>query len=276
MFAEPSASAQGRGVDRRLEPSIGAPGGGYAVSALLAIGIHAGVLFGWPKGFLFEPAEYGVVRGESAMEVALIAASPISEDEPAESDEPAELHEPIDEVEEESADPEHVSAQLAPPPPQPPEAVQEIPKPQQMQEAKSQATPSSSSAMPSPKLKTAPIERKDISSAGRNPARSGNHSSSVNATSGIITTKPAYLHNPHPPYPELSRKAGHTGVVILRVSVSESGRVAAVSLIKSSGYSLLDDRARTTVQRWIFRPARRDGRPVATRVDVPVRFSLNR
>ena len=271
MFAEPSASGQGRGVERRFEPSIGAPGGGYAVSALLAIGIHVGVLFGWPKGRPFEPAEYGVVRGESAMEVALIVASPISEDEPAESNEPAKSHKPMDEVEEES-DPEPVPA----PTPQPPEAVQKIPKPEQIQEAKSQATPSRFSAMPSPKLKTASIERKDVLSVGRNPERSGNHSSSVNATSGIITTKPAYLHNPHPPYPELSRKAGHTGVVILRVSVSESGRVAAVSLIKSSGYSLLDDRARTTVQRWIFRPARRDGRPVATRVDVPVRFSLNR
>ncbi len=271
ILAEPSASGQGRGVER---PPIGASGGGYAVSALLAIGIHAGVLFGWPKGLLLEPAEYGVVIGESAIEVALIAA-PLSEDEPAESHEPIQSHEPMDEVEEES-DPEQVPAPLAPQTPQPPEAVQEMPKPEQKQEAKPQPIPSSSSAMPSPKRQTAPLARKDVSSAGRNPARSGNHSSSVNATSGSLTTKPAYLHNPHPPYPELSRKAGHTGVVILRVSVSESGRVAEVSLIKSSGYSLLDDRARTTVQRWIFRPARRDGRPVATQVDVPVRFSLDR
>ena len=109
MLMEPSASEQGRGVERRFEPSIGAPGGGYAVSALLAIGIHVGVLFGWPKGRPFEPAEYGVVRGESAMEVALIVASPISEDEPAESNEPAKSHKPMDEVEEES-DPEPVPA----------------------------------------------------------------------------------------------------------------------------------------------------------------------
>jgi len=271
MLAEPSASGQGRGVER---PPIGAPGGGYAVSALLAIGIHAGVLFGWPKGLLLEPAEYGVVIGESAIEVALIAA-PLSEDEPAESHEPIESHEPMDELKEESA-PEQVPAPLAPQTPQPPEAVQEMPKPEQKQEAKPQPIPSSSSAMPSPKRQTAPLARKHVSSAGRNPGRSGNHSSAVKAASGSLTTKPAYLHNPHPPYPELSRKAGHTGVVILRVSVSESGRVAEVSLIKSSGYSLLDDRARTTVQRWIFRPARRDGRPVATQVDVPVRFSLDR
>jgi protein TonB len=274
MLAEPSASGRGRGAERRFEPLAGT-NRGYAVSALLAIGIHAGVLFGWPKGLLFEPAEYGVVRGESAMEVALIAAPPLSEDEPAESHEPIESHEPMDELKEESA-PEQVSAPLAPPPAHSTEAVQETPKPEQKQEATSQPTPSSSSAMPSPKRQTAPLVRKDVSSAGRNPARSGNHSSAVNAASGSLTTKPAYLHNPHPPYPELSRKAGHTGVVILRVSVSESGRVAAVSVIKSSGYSLLDDRARTTVRRWTFRPARQNGKPLATQVDVPVRFSLDR
>jgi protein TonB len=63
---------------------------------------------------------------------------------------------------------------------------------------------------------------------------------------------------------------------MLRVSIDERGRVSGVSLIKSSGHSLLDERARTAVQRWTFRPARQNGRPVATRVDVPVRFSLDR
>jgi periplasmic protein TonB len=270
IFAEPSASRQGRGVERRFEP-LTETNRGYAVSAFLAIGIHASVLFGWPKDGLFEPAEYGVARGESAMEVALIAAPPISEDEPAESHEPFESPEPIDQVEEESA-PEQVPAPLAPPP----ESVQEMPKPEQIREAKTQPTPSSASAMPRPKEKTAPPPRKDARSAGKNSASSGAQSSSVNAISGSLTIKPTYLHNPHPLYPELSRKAGHTGVVILRVSVSESGRVAAVRLIKSSGYSPLDDRARTTVQRWIFRPARQNGKPRATQVDVPVRFSLDR
>jgi protein TonB len=89
-------------------------------------------------------------------------------------------------------------------------------------------------------------------------------------------SKPAYLHNPHPPYPEAARRAGQTGIVMLRVSINERGRVSAVSLTKSSGHSLLDERARTSLQRWIFRPAKRDGKPVPTQVDVPVRFSLDR
>ncbi|HRJ72949.1 MAG TPA: energy transducer TonB, partial [Terrimicrobiaceae bacterium] len=93
---------------------------------------------------------------------------------------------------------------------------------------------------------------------------------------GSASAKPGYLHNPHPSYPELSRSAGHQGVVLLRVSVNERGRVTAVSLLKSSGYEMLDERARTAVQKWIFKPARVDGTAIATQVDVPVRFSLDR
>jgi protein TonB len=261
----------GKGSDPRIGPgpSSEASGTRYAVCALLAIGIHAGVFFGGFGDLPFEPAEYGIVRGDTAVEVALIAAPPVLENEPvepAESDEPGESLEPIDEAGE-----EQVPASPLP------EAEQEIPKPEptpeaKMQKARTAAAPSRT-VTASPKPKTAPIARKDGSPAGRD---SGTDSSSTNATSGSLTSKPAYLHNPHPPYPESSRKAGHTGVVILRVSVGVSGRVAAVSLIKSSGYSLLDDRARTTVRSWIFRPARRGGRPVATQVDVPVRFSLDR
>ena len=42
------------------------------------------------------------------------------------------------------------------------------------------------------------------------------------------------------------------------------------------GWQGRDERALTSVQRWTFRPARRDGKPVPTQVDVPVRFSLDR
>jgi TonB family protein len=61
-----------------------------------------------------------------------------------------------------------------------------------------------------------------------------------------------------------------------QVSADGGKGFQALSRLKSSGYLLLDDRARITVQRWIFRPARRRGRPVATQADVPVRFRLNR
>ena len=146
MFAEPAVSGRGREATKESEPSIEARGGTYAVSAFLAIGIHAGVLFGGFGDLPFEPAEYGVVRGDSAVEVELIAAPPVPKDEPVE---PVESHEPaksatanqIDEIEEESE-------QVPTPPPQPPEAEQEMPKPEPMQEAKLREARSGSDTEP--------------------------------------------------------------------------------------------------------------------------------
>jgi periplasmic protein TonB len=119
-------------------------------------------------------------------------------------------------------------------------------------------------------------ERQERSGVGLPAGRSETDPLASRPKPGSQASKPAYLHNPHPPYPEAARKAGQTGVVVLRVSINERGRVSGVSLAKSSGHSLLDDRARTAVQRWIFRPARQNGKSVATQVDVPVRFSLGR
>jgi protein TonB len=45
-------------------------------------------------------------------------------------------------------------------------------------------------------------------------------------------------------------------------------------VIRSSGYSRLDAAAREGVRRWRFKPAMRDGVPMAASVDVPIRWSL--
>lgn len=272
-LARPSELGTSRVAQRLFEPWMESPGLGYLLSGALAVGIHAAVLFGWRDAARFEPAEYGVVIGESAVEVELIAAPPAPEVEaiesqaPVETQEVVETQEPVTQVESEP-EPEPV-----PPSPVPEiSSFQEMPKPEKVPEVKpaSSRPPAISSSNPRP------VARKARSSSAPQSIQPGSHSSAGNPTSGSLTSKPAYLYNPHPSYPEVSRKAGHTGVVMLRVSIDERGRVSGVSLIKSSGHSLLDERARTAVQRWTFRPARQNGRPVATRVDVPVRFSLDR
>jgi protein TonB len=237
---------------------------------LLAVWIHAAVIFGWQGRSDFQPAEYGVVSGESAIEVALIAAVPetpptdeiSSTDEMLTPPEPVQIQEPSTEI----------SEQSEPEPPATEEyTVQESPEPERTRKTEVK-----------PALRpTTAAKPKTTSNRQRAPAQ--DHSRGKPGTdslaarsAGSHTSKPAYLYNPHPSYPEAARKAGQTGVVTLRVSINEKGRVSAVSLVKSSGYALLDDRARGAVQRWIFRPARRDGKAVATQVEVPVRFSLDR
>jgi protein TonB len=93
---------------------------------------------------------------------------------------------------------------------------------------------------------------------------------------GEMAARPDYAVNPKPPYPLLARRLGAQGVVLLRVQVREDGSVALVELAHSSGSSILDDSATRTVREsWQFVPARiDDGTPVASWVEVPIRFVL--
>lgn len=85
-----------------------------------------------------------------------------------------------------------------------------------------------------------------------------------------------YLNNPSPVYPNMSRRLREVGVTQLRVRVSASGEPLEIQLATSSGYSRLDDAARTAVQKWKFAPAMRNGNPVEAWVIVPLEFSLTR
>ncbi|HKA56870.1 MAG TPA: energy transducer TonB [Candidatus Binatia bacterium] len=89
------------------------------------------------------------------------------------------------------------------------------------------------------------------------------------------SARPDYNVNPKPPYPMIARRLGAQGVVILRVQVREDGSVAAVELAHSSGFTVLDNSAvRTVRESWRFLPARIDGSPVTSWVEVPIRFVL--
>jgi protein TonB len=84
----------------------------------------------------------------------------------------------------------------------------------------------------------------------------------------------AYLDNPKPAYPALSRRIGEEGRVVLRVQVAASGLPTDVALHTPSGFERLDRAALDTVRRWKFVPARRGDEAVAASVLVPIVFSL--
>jgi protein TonB len=85
----------------------------------------------------------------------------------------------------------------------------------------------------------------------------------------------AYLNNPAPTYPPLSRRTGEQGRVLLKVLVSENGLAESVQLDSSSGYEKLDRAAMEAVKKWSFVPAKRSNQPVSAYVLVPVKFSLS-
>lgn len=98
------------------------------------------------------------------------------------------------------------------------------------------------------------------------------------AVAGPVLSAPrfdaAYLANPPPIYPVLSRRMGEEGKVMLRVHVEPDGRPSQVELRSSSGFPRLDDAALRAVRGWRFVPARRGDEAVAAWVLVPINFTL--
>lgn len=85
----------------------------------------------------------------------------------------------------------------------------------------------------------------------------------------------AYLQNPEPGYPILSKRLGEEGKVILRVLVNPEGLAEQVEVRQSSGHARLDQAALVTVRRWRFTPARRGAERLAAWVLVPLSFQLD-
>jgi len=74
-------------------------------------------------------------------------------------------------------------------------------------------------------------------------------------------------------YPELARKAGLEGLVVVQFVVEPDGSISNIQVIRSAG-RLLDEAAVKAVQQLRFKPGRQRGRPVRVRFSLPIRFKL--
>ncbi|RMH20976.1 MAG: energy transducer TonB [Acidobacteria bacterium] len=90
---------------------------------------------------------------------------------------------------------------------------------------------------------------------------------------GDGVSPPVKIHSPQPLYTEEARAARVQGMVILQAIIDAQGSVADVKLLKGLPHGLAES-ALDTVRRWKFKPATRDGQPVAVYFNLTVRFSL--
>jgi protein TonB len=88
-----------------------------------------------------------------------------------------------------------------------------------------------------------------------------------------VTTQPALVWKTEPVYSDEARKAKLQGVVVLQIEVDARGQARNIRVIQSLGLGL-DDRAMEAVRMWKFRPATRNGKPVASPAQVQVTFRL--
>lgn len=78
-----------------------------------------------------------------------------------------------------------------------------------------------------------------------------------------------------PLYPQVARRQGWEGTVLLRLTVNREGIVEKVTTQKSSGFPELDKSAVRAVRTWRFAPAKDGEFPIAVTVDLPIRFNLD-
>lgn len=79
---------------------------------------------------------------------------------------------------------------------------------------------------------------------------------------------------PKPGYPRRARARGQQGTVLVAVAIGADGTVASVAVERSSGFPGLDEAACSALAAWSFVPATENGRPVASRLVIPVDFRL--
>lgn len=86
---------------------------------------------------------------------------------------------------------------------------------------------------------------------------------------------PKFLHKELPVYPLIARRMGKEGRVILRLTIDEKGRLLNVEVIENAGYGFAEA-AIDAVKKSTFMPAKKGGKPVASRAILPIRFELRR
>lgn len=92
----------------------------------------------------------------------------------------------------------------------------------------------------------------------------------------LSASSPVPIESPGPNYPARALRRGESGEVLLRIQVDARGVPATVEVASSSGSRDLDRAAVAAARRWRFRPAMRDGSPVAGVVNVPITFDNRR
>ena len=95
----------------------------------------------------------------------------------------------------------------------------------------------------------------------------------ADAMAGGGVTAPVLVTEVLPEYSEEARKARFQGTVVLNTVVHEDGSVQVIKVLRGIGFGL-DQNAIAAVLQWRFKPARRNGKPVASYLNVEVSFNL--
>lgn len=97
------------------------------------------------------------------------------------------------------------------------------------------------------------------------------HEGVFHVGSGVAA--PKATSTPEPKYSAIARYEKFQGTVVVNVIIGTDGTVRNIRIVRPLGLGL-DEAAQSTIQTWRFRPATRDGKPVAVEMNIEVAFNL--
>jgi protein TonB len=89
-----------------------------------------------------------------------------------------------------------------------------------------------------------------------------------------LSDKPEVIRRIEPSYPELARKAGIEGMVVVKVLIGTKGDVEKVEVVKS--HPMLDDSAVAAAKLFKFKPGKQRDRFVKVWMTIPFTFRLKK
>jgi protein TonB len=180
---------------------------------------------------------------------------------------------------------------MEPPPPALPDSTALLPPPQPPAEQQAAETPPPEQPLPQTPP-APPPQRPQPAQAARPPSPQRSETRQKQADSaGPVTPAPTAegsaritgatspptpdYRPPQPAFPEGARQRGETGTVRVRVHVDDKGQVTQVEVLETSGSRELDRATQDYFRRWRFRPAQRNGQPVASEATSAMTWRLN-
>lgn len=88
-----------------------------------------------------------------------------------------------------------------------------------------------------------------------------------------VDKRPRLIHKRDPGYTDEARRAEVQGTLVLGLTVDENGKPGHIHVLNPLGFGL-DQRAIAAVEKWVWEPAMKDGKPVVSHTQVEVSFRL--
>jgi protein TonB len=84
---------------------------------------------------------------------------------------------------------------------------------------------------------------------------------------------PRFIQRVMPKYPELARRRGREGLVVLRLVIGPGGDLRDAQVVEGGGHGF-DEAALAAVRASVYAPATREGRGMECAALLPIRFAL--